>query len=100
MALEKIVFILADKLPTICNLLFQTDDCNINKLKICSNWNCSDKMKVIYAQMSTECDISFEMVQIAVKTICSSIFGNDFYLLVDDRSERDGDTSESSVKGR
>ena len=100
MTLEKIVFILADKLPTIYNLLFQTEDCNINKLKICSNWNCSDKMKVTYAQMLTECDISIEMVQIAVKTICSSLFGKDFYLCVDDKSERDGDTSEPSVKGR
>ena len=34
MALEKIAFILADKLSTIYNLLFQTDDCNIDKLKI------------------------------------------------------------------
>ena len=100
MALEKIVFILVNKLSTIYNLLFQTDDCNIDKLKICGNWNYYDKIKATYVQVSTECGISVEMVQIAVKTICSSLYGQDFYLCVDDKSERDGDTSKASVKRR
>ena len=45
MALEKIKFVLGNKLPTIYNLLFQTDDCNVDRPKICSNWDFSGNIK-------------------------------------------------------
>ena len=98
MALEKIVFVLGDNLPAIYNLLFQTDDCNVDKPKIRSNQDYSDKIKAIYAQVSTECGISVEKTQIVAKTLCSSLYVHDFYLCVDGKSERDGDASQPSAK--
>ena len=98
MTLERIVFVLGDKLPTIYNILFQTDDCNFDKPKIRSNQDCSDKIKATYAQVSTEYGILIEMAQITVKTTCSFLYVHDFFLCVDDKSERDGDTSQPSAK--
>ena len=92
------VFVLGGKLSTNYNLVFQTDDCNADKPKICSNRDSSDKIKVTYAQVSTECGISIEMTQIAVKTTCSSLYDHNFYHCVDDNSERDGDASQPSAK--
>ena len=57
MALEKIVFVFGDKLPAIYNLLFQTDDCNVDKPKIRSNQDCSDKIKAI--QQSVACQLKW-----------------------------------------
>ena len=48
--------------------------------------------------MSAKCDISIEMARIAVKTTCSSLYGHDLHLCVDDKSERDVDTSQPSAK--
>ena len=38
------------------------------------------------------------MTQIAVKTLCSSLYGHDFYFCVDGKSEMDGGASQPSAK--
>ena len=65
-------------------MAIQTDDCNVNKLKICSNRDCTDKIKATCAQVSTDCGMSIEMTCITVKTTC--------------KSERDRDASQLSAK--
>ena len=61
------------------------DDCNVNKPKNWSNWDCSDQIKMTLAQVSTKSGIW--NVQHTVKTTCSSLYGHNFYLSHKDESE-------------
>ena len=42
--------------------------------------------------------VVYQLAWIAVKTLCSSLYGHDFYFCVGDKSERDGDASQPSAK--
>ena len=82
-----------------CKIAVQPHDCNVDKPNIRSNQDCTVKIKTTCAQMFTECAISILMAPIAVKTTCGSLYGHEFYIFVDGKSERDGDASQPSVKG-